>query len=41
MEGLSGGLDGGFQCLGENTEKHISFSVKFNKKITKRDEDGN
>ena len=25
----------------ENTEKYISFSVKINKKITKKDEDGN
>ena len=32
---------GEFECLGENTEKYISFSVKINKKITKKDEAGN
>ena len=34
-------FDGELECLGENTEKYISFSVKINKKITKKDEDGN
>ena len=38
---LANEFDGGFECLGENTEKYISFSVKINKKITKKDEDGN
>ena len=33
--------DGELECLGENTVKYISFSVKINKKITKSDEDGN
>ena len=34
-------FDGGLGRLGENTEKHIRFSVKINKKITKKDEEGN
>ena len=34
-------FDGELECLGENTEKYISFSVKINKKITRKDEDGN
>ena len=34
-------FDVGLECLGENTEKYISFSVKINKKITKKDEDDN
>ena len=34
-------LDGELECLGENTEKYISFSIKINKKITKKDKDGN
>ena len=29
-----------FDFLGENTDKHITFSVKINKKITKKDIDG-
>ena len=36
---LANKFDGEFECLGENTEKYISFSAKINKKITKRDED--
>ena len=38
---LANEFGGGLECLGENTEKYISFSVKINKKITKRDENGN
>ena len=30
-----------FECLGENTEKYITFSVPVKKKITKTDKDGN
>ena len=30
-----------FQCLGENTEKYITFSVPIKKQITKIDKDGN
>ena len=32
---------GEFECLGENTEKHITFSVPIKKEITKKDKDGN
>ena len=38
---LANEFDGELECLGENTEKYISFSVKVNKKTTKKDEDGN
>ena len=34
-------FDGEFECLGENTEKYITFSVPFKKKITKKDKDDN
>ena len=30
-----------FRCLGENTEKYISFSVPIKKEITKKHKDGN
>ena len=30
-----------FECLSENTEKYITFSVPIKKKITKKDKDGN
>ena len=33
-------FEGEFDCLGENTEKYINFSVEINKKITKKDKDG-
>ena len=29
------------ECLGENTEKHITFSVPIKKEITKKDTNGN
>ena len=32
---------GGFECLGENTEKYITFSVPIKKEITKKDKNGN
>ena len=32
---------GEFECLGENTEKHITFSVPIKKEITKKDTNGN
>ena len=38
---LANEFDGELECLGENTEKYSSYSVKINKKITKKDEDGN
>ena len=34
-------LEGEFECLGENTEKYITFSVPIKKKITKKDKSGN
>ena len=30
-------LEGNFECLGENTEKHITFSVPIKKKIENKD----
>ena len=33
--------EGEFECLGENTEKYITFSVSIKKEITKTDKDGN
>ena len=30
-------LDGNFECLGENTEKYITFSVPIKKKIENKD----
>ena len=34
-------FEGEFECLGENTETCITFSISINKKITKKDKDGN
>ena len=34
-------FEGEFECLGENTEKYITFSVPINKKNYKKDKDGN
>ena len=34
-------FEGEFECLGENTEKYISFSVPIKKEITKKDKNGN
>ena len=34
---LANEFDVGLECLGENTEKYISFSVKINKSITQKD----
>ena len=34
-------FEGEFECLGENTEKCITFSVPIKKEIRKRDKDGN
>ena len=34
-------FEGQFECLGENTEKYITFLVPIKKKITKIDKDGN
>ena len=38
---LANGLKGKFECLGENTEKHKTFSVRIENKIKKVDKDGN
>ena len=37
IKGLAEGFDGDFECLGENKEKHITFSVPIKKEF---DEDG-
>ena len=34
-------FEGEFECLGENTEKYITFSLPIKKEITKIDKDGN
>ena len=34
-------FEGEFECLGENTEKYITFSVSIKKKTTKKDKNGN
>ena len=34
-------FEGEFKCLGENTEKYITFSVPIKKEITKKDQNGN
>ena len=34
-------FEGQFECLEENTEKYITFSVPINKKVTKTDKDNN
>ena len=38
---LAGEFKGEFECLGENTEKYITFSVPTKKKITKKDKNVN
>ena len=34
-------FEGGFECLGENTEKYITFSVPIKKEIIKKDKNSN
>ena len=34
-------FEGQFECLGENTEKYITFSVPIKKQVAKKDKDGN
>ena len=34
-------FEGEFECLGENTEKYITFSVPIKKETTKKDKDSN
>ena len=41
IKGLAEEFEGEFECLGENTEKCITFSVPIKKEITKKDKDGN
>ena len=41
MKELAKEFEGEFECLGENTEKYITFSVHIKKEITKKDKDGN
>ena len=37
IKGLAEEFEGEFECLGENTEKYITFSVPIKKEITKKD----
>ena len=41
IKDLAEKFEGEFECLGENTEKHIYFSVPIKKKTTKIGKDGN
>ena len=41
IEELAGEFEGEFECLGENTEKHITFSVPIKKEIIKKDKNDN
>ena len=41
IKNLAEEFKGGFECLGENTEKYIAFSVPIKKEITKKDKNGN
>ena len=41
IKGLAEEFEGEFECPGENTEKHITFSVLIKKEITKKDKNGN
>ena len=34
-------FEGEFECLRENTEKYVTFSVPIKKEITTKDKDGN
>ena len=34
-------FEGGFECLGGNTEKYVTFLVRIKKEITKIDKEGN
>ena len=34
-------FEGEFECLRENTEKYVTFSVPIKKEMTKKDKDGN
>ena len=41
IKDLAEEFEGEFECLGENTEEYITFSVLIKKEITKNDKDGN
>ena len=41
LKELAEEFEGEFECLGENTEKYITFSVPIKKEITKKDKDDN
>ena len=41
IKNLAEEFEGEFECLGENTEKNITFSVPIKKEITKKDKNGN
>ena len=41
IKNLAEEFEGEFECLGENTEKYITFSIPIKKEITKRDKNGN
>ena len=41
MKELAEEFEGQFECLGENTEKYITFSVPIKKEVSKIDKDGN
>ena len=41
IKNLAEEFEGKFECLGENTEKYITFSVPIKKEITKKDKNGN
>ena len=41
IEELAEEFEGEFECLGENTEKYITFSVPIKKEITKKDKNVN
>ena len=41
IKDLAEEFEGEFECLGENAEKYITFSVPIKKEITKNDKNGN
>ena len=41
IKNLAEEFEGEFECLGENTEKYITFSIPIKKEITKKDKNGN
>ena len=41
IKNLAEEFEGEFECLGENTEKYITFSVPIKKEITKKEKNGN